>query len=197
MSEIPKPSPQPVFLIRDATSLKALADPLRLRLLRCFYDKQEGRALSGRQLMGLVGEEGNRKIYYHLGLLEKAGLIYKVGEKKQRNLIEVYYGPSALNLQIAPELLQATEEGSPMVELARAYLGAVRADLPFVQDASPEEVLLMHREVTLPATQAEQMRQELREVIERYEALSVTADDAGNHRVTLVSYPCSSFVPEP
>ena len=117
------------------------------------------------------------------------GIIRKIAEKKRRNLIEAFYAPTAANLQIAPALLQPGAETSALVELTRAYLGAVQADFPLIAAARPEEALIEHREVTLSAEDAAAMRAELAGVIRRYEARSENAAGARSHRITLLVYP--------
>ena len=109
----PRYALEPVLLLDDVQRLKAFADPLRLRILRALYDGQQGRALSGRQLQDLLGEEGNRRLYYHLKLLEEAGIITKAFEKQRGNLLEAFFRPVAANLQIPPTLLSERDDDEP------------------------------------------------------------------------------------
>jgi len=188
----------PVLMIDRVDVLKAFADPLRLRILRALYVKQRGRALSGRQLQDLLGERGNRRIYHHLKVLQEAGIIELAYEKKKRNMMEAFFRPVAANLHISPTLLTPPpdEEGPPglLYDMAVAMVGALQSDLRVFTDAQPDDVVLRHREVMLRDDDAKRMRQELVEVLDRYEAQSSTSDDDAvdgvrSHRITVVAYP--------
>jgi DNA-binding transcriptional ArsR family regulator len=69
---------------------KALADPLRIRLLEWLFEAPR----SARQLAGCVGLPADR-LYYHLGQLEQAGLI-EVAEYRPlaRGKVERVYAPA-------------------------------------------------------------------------------------------------------
>src|SRR5690242_8852572 len=69
---------------------KALADPLRIRLLEWLFEAPR----SARQLAGLAGLPTDR-LYYHLGQLEQAGLI-EVAEYRPlaRGKVERVYAPA-------------------------------------------------------------------------------------------------------
>lgn len=183
------------FFINDIETLKVFADPLRLRILRVLYDHGEGRALSAKEIRARLREEGNKRLYYHVNLLEQAGLIRKVAERKRRNLVEVFYAPVAKRLHIDPQLFLRksgdAEDISPLVEMASAYIGVLQADLPLVQVAEPTSVLLAHREFTITDEQALAMRDELQAVLEKYEAIA-PSDSAQAHRVTVLAYPKGS-----
>ena len=66
-------------------AMKALANQTRLRLFEFFQEPQTV-TMAGKKF-GLK----RTSIYYHLKVLEKAGLIEKAGEHKVRNLTESYY----------------------------------------------------------------------------------------------------------
>jgi DNA-binding transcriptional ArsR family regulator len=69
---------------------KALADPLRIRLLEWLFEAPR----SARQLAGCAGLPADR-LYYHLGQLEQAGLI-EVAEYRPlaRGKVERVYAPA-------------------------------------------------------------------------------------------------------
>lgn len=69
----------------EILAMKALANQTRLRLFEFFQEPQT---------VTMAGKEFGLKrtsIYYHLKVLEKAGLIEKADEHKVRNLTESYY----------------------------------------------------------------------------------------------------------
>jgi DNA-binding transcriptional ArsR family regulator len=69
---------------------KALADPLRIRLLEWLFEAPR----SARQLAGCAGLPADR-LYYHLGQLEQAGLIEVVEYRPlARGKVERVYAPA-------------------------------------------------------------------------------------------------------
>ncbi len=70
---------------KEILAMKALANQTRLRLFG-FFQKPQTVTMAGKKF-GLK----RTSIYYHLKVLEKAGLIEKAGEHKIRNLTESYY----------------------------------------------------------------------------------------------------------
>lgn len=83
MENIPTLSKQPAGPSRTGTPRKrwhevhkALADPLRIRLLEWLIEAPR----SARELAGCAGLPADR-LYYHLGQLEQAGLIPRPGAR--------------------------------------------------------------------------------------------------------------------
>lgn len=89
---------------------KALADPLRIRLLEALWDTPR----SARELADFVGMPADR-LYYHLGQMERAGLI-RVAEyqPRARGKVERVYAP----VEVEPPHDAGPEETA-------AFLGAV------------------------------------------------------------------------
>ena len=89
---------------------KALADPLRIRLVEFLWEQ----ASSARELADRVGVPADR-LYYHLGQLERAGLI-QVAEyrPRARGKVERVYVPADIEPPADADL-----------EETRAFLGAV------------------------------------------------------------------------
>jgi DNA-binding transcriptional ArsR family regulator len=89
---------------------KALADPLRIRLVEYLWDRPS----SARELADRIGIPADR-LYYHLGQLEQAGLI-QVAEyrPRARGKVERVYVPA----EIEPPADAGLED-------TRAFLGAV------------------------------------------------------------------------
>lgn len=177
----------PSIAIDDVKTLRTFADALRLRILRSLYTPEGGRALSPGQIREAIGEPENTRLYYHVGLLEKAGLIRVVHTQKKRNMTERYYAPVAGRLRIAPSLFLAQGDDVPsgLVHMAQAYIGALEADVGLLQNADPAHVVLAHREFHLEAEAAQAMRADLEALLEKYEALK--GPEA--HRVTIMAYP--------
>lgn len=98
---------------------KALADPLRLRLLEALWEAPR----SARDLAHLAGLPADR-LYYHLSRLEQAGLIEVAAYRPlARGKVERVYGPAVTE---PPGEAASPEE---MAEFLGAMLDATRADI--------------------------------------------------------------------
>ena len=118
------PLPQNEFVIQDLDTLRALSDPLRLRILELLAQPQTAKALATKLALGKT------KLYYHLNLLEKHGIIRVVRTRVVSGIIEKSYQVTALSYRPARELLLHSEEGrvegSAIVD---SILEATRTDL--------------------------------------------------------------------
>ncbi len=98
---------------------KALAEPLRIRLLEALWEMPQ----SARELAGRTDLPADR-LYYHLGQLERAGLI-EVAEyrPRARGKVERVYAPAVTE---PPSDTVSPEE---MAEFLGSMLDATRADI--------------------------------------------------------------------
>ena len=98
---------------------KALADPLRIRLLEALWELPQ----SARELAERADVPADR-LYYHLGQLEKAGLI-EIAEYRPlaRGKVERVYAPAVTE---PPDDAVSPEE---MAEFLGSMLDATRADI--------------------------------------------------------------------
>jgi DNA-binding transcriptional ArsR family regulator len=118
---------------------RALADPLRIRLLECLW----GRPQSAKELAAWAGLAPDR-LYYHLGQLEQARLI-EIAEHRRLpgGKVERVYRP----MPVEPP----GDEASPLefAEFLGAMLEATRAD---ITAASLAKEAGERREITLQRT---------------------------------------------
>ena len=98
------------FPIENLEQLRALADPLRMRILEQLVQ----RPMTMSQLGDAFGES-TAKMHYHVRELEKFGFIKLVEKRERGGFIEKYYRAVAKDVRVPPELLRA----SPTSELAR------------------------------------------------------------------------------
>ena len=159
------------FVVETPAQLKALADPLRQRLLQALA--VPGTAKAAAERLG----EPLTKLYHHLDQLLDAGLIVVVGEERRRAVLERTFATAARRIAVSPaafgakagpagrghmlrtlvdEVLEAGDpaEGSARVMRASARLGpaaletlerefaALVARLES-DDASPVDLLLL------------------------------------------------------
>lgn len=92
-------NPIPVLLIEDPEILKVLVQAQRTRILGLLGPRPRTVKEMGAEL----GIDASR-LYYHVKLLLKAGLIVAVGERRLGNLTEVSYRARALDFDASPVL---------------------------------------------------------------------------------------------
>ena len=68
------PNPEPTMMINDLESLKVFSDPLRNQIMEILAPEK----LTINQIAKKLGLAPS-KLYYHINLLEKHGLIQEVG----------------------------------------------------------------------------------------------------------------------
>jgi DNA-binding transcriptional ArsR family regulator len=88
-----------VMLVESTDQASAVLNPLRLELLR---RADEPRTCA--QLAEALGETP-QKIYYHVKVLEDAGAIEKVEERRVRAIPEGYYRATARSYWLSPKLV--------------------------------------------------------------------------------------------
>ncbi len=88
-----------VVLIEDPEQASAVLHPLRLELLRRADEPR-----SCNELALALGETA-QKIYYHVKVLERAGAIERVDERRVRAVLEGYYRATARTYWLSPKLI--------------------------------------------------------------------------------------------
>lgn len=102
----------PSLLLSDLEQVRLLADPLRLRIVEALNE----RPATAKQVALTLGEKPSR-IYHHVALLERAGLLRLVESRRKRGTTERYLAASA------PLALRLTASDVPeVVRKLRALL---------------------------------------------------------------------------
>ena len=87
-----------VHTVRDGNALKALSHPARVALLERL--RQPASAAEVARQLG----QPRQRINYHLRALHHAGLVEKVGTRRQGNFVESLYRAAASAFVVAPEV---------------------------------------------------------------------------------------------
>src|SRR5262249_47838683 len=90
-----------VHTLSTLKQLRALTDPLRLRILEAFVRQP----VTTKQVATLLGEKAT-KLYYHVQILEDAGLIRLVKTRTNRGTVEKYYRAVAEDFVVDRNLLE-------------------------------------------------------------------------------------------
>jgi DNA-binding transcriptional ArsR family regulator len=103
--------------IGSIEALKALANPLRVRVLRALMP----RAGSAKQVSQLLGE-GVTKLYRHLKILEEHGFIRPVGQAVVSGIAEVHYRARARSFVISRSALAEPGSADSPVDSALSFV---------------------------------------------------------------------------
>lgn len=92
--------------IADLETLKVIADPLRLRIRELMSEP-----CTVKQIAAELGMPAT-KLYYHVNLLEKHGLIVMVDTRIVSGIIEKQYQAAARELRVSGNLLSSSSEAT-------------------------------------------------------------------------------------
>ncbi len=184
------------FVVEEISGIKALADPMRVAILKALYvkDPQTGRtpARTTKEVCGILGESRTTKIYHHLKLLLAAGLIQKVRTTRRGNLLEDHFGPTARLIRLSPTLLREAQVGEGgWIDAITSLLDATRSDIVALDSNTPvRDMRFAHREFTLTHAQAHAFREELDALLAKYEHIEPSKETSTESiRAVAVVYP--------
>ncbi|MFN3427484.1 MAG: helix-turn-helix domain-containing protein [Candidatus Thermochlorobacter sp.] len=90
-----------IYMLRELEQVRAIADPLRIRILNVLCEK----AMTTKQVAEYLGENIN-KLYHHVETLEGAGLIKMVETRRNRGTLEKYFRAVAKHFTLSPVLFE-------------------------------------------------------------------------------------------
>lgn len=117
-------NPEHEQMINDLETLKVLADPLRLRIRELMVQPSTVKQIAAELDIPAT------KLYYHVNLLEKHGLITVVDSRLVSGIMERVYQVAAYRVQVAPHLLSGSQEETNSLEMSiRSVFDSARQDL--------------------------------------------------------------------
>lgn len=187
--------PPSTHKIQDLETLRVLSDPLRAQIIElCAARPHTAREMAGR--LGLAPT----RLYYHINLLEKHGLLVVDETRTVGNLIEKTYRAVAVNLDVDSSLFNfETAQGKEsLYGLVTSALDSTRDDLlrslqarslALEQGAAPTPRPVVLKRVTARLSDARTA-----EMLARLEALLAEFDendaaDDQTYNLTLAYYP--------
>ncbi|NUM43519.1 MAG: helix-turn-helix transcriptional regulator [Anaerolineales bacterium] len=123
----------PLYTITDLETLKVVSDPLRMQIIdRIGLANQLGELRTVKQLAEEVDTPAS-KLYYHINMLEKHGLITIADTQIVSGIIEKHYQVTAHSITIDRELFSAgtstDERAEAIISLLDSTLDSTRADM--------------------------------------------------------------------
>jgi DNA-binding transcriptional ArsR family regulator len=174
----PDPAPLAERVVGDVETLRALSDPLRIRILEAMVQAHDA-SWTVKRIATALGV-GPTKLYHHIKILEERELIRPAGQQLVRGIVETSYRIGQLQLRLDRQLLasggadvqSATQQAITAVfdqareDLERAMAaGIVRVDA----EADSSRPLIVRRDLirTTPERAAE-LRERLAALLDEY-----------------------------
>lgn len=166
-------TPATEMTISDLETLKVMSDPLRMNLLEAF--------MRGPTTVKQIAAQVNvpqSKLYYHVGMLEKHGLIAVVDTQLVSGIVEKWYQAAASSFRIDRKLLKGAEAGSAFDLIQTVFDASVseikqsiQEGLVSVDDEDPNpNRLVLNKSITyLTPEQVETIRQRIDELAKDFD----------------------------
>ncbi len=174
--------PEPQMAITELSQLRAISDPLRLRIIEVMND--EPRGWTAKELAERL-ESKQTKLYHHLGLLEEQGIIRVAETRMVSGILEKRYQVTARSFRIDRSLLTGDSDSgvdqvlNVVFDRARdeivAAIGAGVIDLDATDPKRRRMVLSMTHARLSPKSVRRVMR-----YIEKLSAIDDPPDDDGD-----------------
>jgi len=180
-------------LRRNVADLRALAHPIRLRMMELFAESPK----TTKQVAELLGQPPTR-LYHHVAALERVGLLVLKKTRQNRGAVEKWYSSVVGQLHEAP----GTGQGQSARRSARRALAATvfdlaKQELMAIPPGAKESALLTRMVLALPPSKIAIVRQRLLETVRelgrefRFDDESPSADDCERWALTLFFAPTS------
>jgi DNA-binding transcriptional ArsR family regulator len=116
------------IVISDVEQLKAISDPLRLRLIELASD-DPGRPWTAKALAEKLGTK-QTKLYHHLNLLEERGFLRVAETRVVSGIVEKSYAATARSYRLEPGLLGQAAAGDKAIDdMLEAVFTKSRAEI--------------------------------------------------------------------
>jgi len=188
--------------LKGLDQVKALADPLRLQLLEALCQKP----MTTKQVSVLL-EENPTKLYHHVDILERAGLIRLVKTQQNRGTVEKYYQGTARRFAVDSKLFEVgTDDRKSDDGLANAFTSILELSISEIRksvaaklirrDATPRTAIAASALITTTEAQAEQLLEKIKGWMGK---LHRSANQEGDmaYRMTMAFYPVKKTAKKP
>lgn len=205
----PNVAPLAERTISDVETLKALSDPVRLRILETMVQAPDEDWTVKRIAAAL--EVGPTKLYHHIGILEEHGFIRPAGQRVVSGIIETRYRIAQLSVRLDRALLSggSTDEAAAAVdEVMRSIFDTAREDvgralraghMSIEGEGAPSRGVLRQDLTRLTPARAAELKERLVALLNEFEADAdgEPGPDATPFGVLVAFYPVTETHPEP
>lgn len=162
--------------IRRLDQVRALANPLRLRIL----DALTGIARTPKQVADRLRLKPTG-LYHHVRVLEKAGLIRQTETRKKRGTLETYYRAARDEVRVDPAVFGKRRRG--VAGVVTGVLDAAQDDVGRMRSPADPVLALRLRMPVVPS------RLKMLEALLQKWAAAASRDGAREYALTLVACP--------
>ena len=192
-NEVTSPSPQEEMVITDLEVLKAISDPLRIRIVELLIEPHTVKEIAPQLNIGKT------KLYYHINLLEKHGIIRVVRTRLVSGILEKSYQITAMRFRPAAELLAGGEEGKEqgiaifdsIFDVTRAdFLRSLKnEDLDSALEKKERRFFLGRTIICLTEEQASAFSERFDALLEELKAYEASTPDSRQYALTMAFFP--------
>ncbi len=193
-------APLESLVLRDLAQVKALADPLRQRLLSAFATTPQ----TTKQVADCL-DENPTKLYHHVQILADAGLLSLVEKRQKRGTTERYYRAAAkqfsVDRHIFRHLPRGTKNRGPFPDAL--FDGAFAAALSEIQqnvgskgtafEPSQKKAALLQTQIRATPVQAAALLKKLRRLcgtnFRKKKTRRGAKEEANKYRILIALYP--------
>ena len=160
-------------LRRNVADLRALAHPLRLRMMELFAESPR----TTKQVAELLGEPPTR-LYHHVAALERAGLLQLKETRPNRGVIEKWYTSAAQQIQDSPRRRESdTARRRARRAVAVTALEQAKQEIMAIPAGAKEPALLTRLVIVATPSQVSAVKQWLMDALDELRR-EFQADDA-------------------
>ena len=197
--------PAPVLMVKDLETLKILADPLRNQILEMLAPGK----LTVNQIAEKLGLTPS-KLYYHINLLEKHGLIQEVDSIIKANIIEKVYWITAYECKMDENLCNfstpigqqstMTSMVAPIDTTREDILRSLEARATALEQGAephPRDVIVRREVQNMSDEIADQFVDRLNEILKDFKNYEGDESDQDTHTraLTIAFYPSFYYFP--
>ncbi|MDQ1746592.1 MAG: hypothetical protein QOD07_855 [Frankiaceae bacterium] len=142
MTEQPPYQPLPVRVVNDAEALKALGDPLRLRILHVVMG-EPARMFSVKEIAAAL-DQPVTKLYHHVKQLEQARLVVDVETRVVSGIVEHRYQSGQLGLQFDDALFGSPATRDASIHQAASFVDETRDEMVAFLSQPDADIDAMH-----------------------------------------------------
>ena len=191
------------YRISDLDQVKALAHPLRMRIIETLAASEP---MTTKQVAESLGEKPTR-LYHHVDLLEKAGLIRLTHTRQNRGTTEKYFEAIARAFRADADLFSdesSADQENALRPMIHTVFDNTTSELLRLIDTDragkllEDEGLLSYIEMHLAQEQVDEVQQKLKDVLDLLQSFEdpetdSDKEDLRKYRLTLAHYPLDRF----
>jgi predicted ArsR family transcriptional regulator len=168
-------------MLKDLEQIKVFAHPLRARLVEVFADMPR----TAKQAAQVIGQKPT-KLYHHVEMLERVGLIKLVKTQKKRGTIEKYYRTVAKRFSVDSSLFEMMKNGKKAIGEFRAMFNTMLENT--MREKREVEVTLARKHIRTTAANLKDMQEKIHKMLDEFAAAEDKKGEV-EYRLVLVFYP--------